>query len=98
MSDDHVLLRIPDRVEVHNHVGGPHAGAIFSLGETAAATLLVRRFGDWLATHVPLAVGGTIRWTKLARSAVTADARMQRPAEDVVAELAAGSVPSGTPR
>jgi hypothetical protein len=42
---------------------------------------------------VPLAVSADISWTKLARSAVTAEARMLRPAAEIDAELTAGTHP-----
>jgi acyl-coenzyme A thioesterase PaaI-like protein len=93
LDSDHVLLRMPDLGLTRNHMGGPHAGAIFTLGETAAATLMVENFSGWFDRVVPLAVSAGISWSKLARSAVTAEARMLRPAEDVEAELAAGTRP-----
>lgn len=93
LDDEHAVLRIPDIEAVHNHVGGPHAGAIFSLGESAAAALLVHHFGAWLDRAVPLAIEGTIRWTRLARSAVTAEATMLRPPADVRDELERGERP-----
>jgi acyl-coenzyme A thioesterase PaaI-like protein len=93
LDDEHALLRLPDLVGSRNHMGGPHAGAIFSLGETAAATLLVRNFEKWLDRLVPLAVSAEISWSKLARSAVTAQARMLRSVAEIEAELAAGTRP-----
>jgi acyl-coenzyme A thioesterase PaaI-like protein len=93
LDREHALLRLPDERSSHNHMGGPHAGAIFTLGETAAAALTVECFGPWLDRFVPLAVSAEISWSKLARSAVTARAQMLRPAADVEAELAAGTRP-----
>jgi len=93
LDRQHALLRQPDLVLARNHMGGPHAGAIFTLGETAAATLMVENFEHWLDRLVPLAVSGEITWSKLARSAVTAEARMLRPAAEIEAELAAGTRP-----
>jgi acyl-coenzyme A thioesterase PaaI-like protein len=93
LDRDHALLRLPDQELARNHMGGPHAGAIFSLGETAAAQLMVANFAGWFDRVVPLAVRATIAWSKLARSAVTAEARMLRPAAEIEAELAAGTRP-----
>jgi acyl-coenzyme A thioesterase PaaI-like protein len=93
---DHALLRLPAADAVANHVGGPHAGAIFTLGESAAAAVMLARYGAWLDRFVPLAVGAQIRWSKLARSAVTALARADgadSAVEHVEAELAAGRRP-----
>jgi acyl-coenzyme A thioesterase PaaI-like protein len=93
LDRDHCLLRLPDLVSSRNHMGGPHAGAIFTLGETAAATLTVQNFSRWFDRVVPLAVNAEISWSKLARSAVTAEARMLRPAAEIEAELVAGTRP-----
>jgi acyl-coenzyme A thioesterase PaaI-like protein len=93
LDRDRAVLRIPDQELARNHMGGPHAGAIFTLGETAAASLMVQNFSGWFDRVAPLAVGAEIRWTKLARSAVTADARMLRPAAEIEAELVAGTRP-----
>ena len=93
---DHALLRLPVADAVANHVGGPHAGAIFTLGEAAAATVMLTRYGAWLDRFVPLAVGAQIRWIKLARSAVTALATADgadAAVDHVEAELAAGRRP-----
>jgi acyl-coenzyme A thioesterase PaaI-like protein len=90
---DHALLRLPAAAAFANHVGGPHAGAIFTLGESAAATLMLRRFGGWLDRTVPLAVGARISWSKLARSSVTALATAEGVTARVEAELAEGRRP-----
>ncbi len=92
-DSEHVLLRLPDLPLARNHMGGPHAGAIFTLGETAAATLMTQNFSRWFDRMVPLAVTAGISWSKLAQSAVTAEARMLRPVAEVEAELVAGTRP-----
>lgn len=93
VDDEHALLRLPAAAGLANHVGGPHAGAIFTLGESAAATLMLRRFGAWLDRAVPLAVSAQIAWSKLARSSVTAHATADGVTERVEAELVAGARP-----
>jgi Domain of unknown function (DUF4442) len=92
-DSEHALLRLPAADGLANHVGGPHAGAIFTLGESAAATLMLQRFSGWLDRAVPLAVGAQISWSKLARSAVTAFASADGVAERVEAELREGRRP-----
>ena len=69
---DRVLLRLPNEVGSRNHMGGPHAGAIFTLGETAAACYMLVRLGHLLDRGVALAVSADIAWSKLARCAVIA--------------------------
>ena len=92
-SAEKAVVSLPDQGEFHNHVGGPHAGAIFTLGETASGTIVLAAFGEQLARAVPLAVSAEIAYRKLAMGAVTATATLGRPAVEVVAELDAGGRP-----
>jgi len=55
LSTDPALLRLDAGPQLHNHVGGPHAAAIFGLGETTAFVVLLHVFGDLVeAGVVPL--------------------------------------------
>ncbi|MFF2522783.1 DUF4442 domain-containing protein [Streptomyces liangshanensis] len=92
-TPERAVVRLPDRPEYHNHVGGPHAGAMFTLGESASGAIVLAAFGDQLHRAVPLAVNATIDYRKLAMGVVTATASLGRPAADVVAELDAGERP-----
>ncbi|MBH1938069.1 DUF4442 domain-containing protein [Streptomyces sp. AV19] len=86
-------LHMPDQPDFHNHVGGPHAGAMFTLAESASGAIVLAAFGDQLSRAVPLAVRAEIGYKKLAMGPVTATATLGRPASDVVAELDAGGRP-----
>jgi acyl-coenzyme A thioesterase PaaI-like protein len=88
-----VVAELPDDPSVHNHVGGPHAGAIFALGETASGAAVMAAFGDQLDRAVPLAVRAEIAYRKLAMGAVSAAARLTRDRAEVVAELDGGGRP-----
>jgi uncharacterized protein (TIGR00369 family) len=73
----------------HNHVGGLHAGAMFTLAETASGAIVMASFEDLVQSGVtPLAATASITYTRLAKGDVTASAELGRPAEDVRAELA----------
>lgn len=87
------IVRLPDAEATHNHVGGPHAGAIFTLGETASGAVVLAGFGHLLDRAVPLAVRADIAYRKLALGPVLATARLGRPVAEVEAELAAGNRP-----
>jgi acyl-coenzyme A thioesterase PaaI-like protein len=87
------VAELPDAEPIHNHVGGPHAGAMFSLGESASGAVVMAAFGDQMHRGVPLAVRAEIAYRKLAMGAVRATARLQRPIADVLAELDAGQRP-----
>ncbi|MEU4474423.1 DUF4442 domain-containing protein [Micromonospora sp. NPDC023888] len=87
------VVRMPDSPATHNHVGGPHAGAIFTLGETASGAVVLAAFGHLLDRAVPLAVGAEIAYRKLAMGPVRATARLGRPALDVIEEFESGRRP-----
>lgn len=87
---DRAVLRMPDREDLHNHVGGPHAGAMFALGESASGAIVIACFMDVLGRATPLAKHAEIDYLKVAHGEVTAEARMTRTKEEVVADLDAG--------
>jgi acyl-coenzyme A thioesterase PaaI-like protein len=71
-------LRLDAGPELHNHIGGPHAAAIFGLGETAAFALLLEVFGDLVeaGTALPLIKSGRIDYSAIATGPLLADARL----------------------
>ncbi|MFC0597905.1 DUF4442 domain-containing protein [Streptomyces palmae] len=92
-SAERAVLRLPDQTEFHNHVAGPHAGAMFTLAESASGAIVLAAFSDQLSRAVPLAVRAEIAYKKFAKGPVTATAELGRPAAEVVAELDAGERP-----
>lgn len=92
-TPERAVVRLPDQPDYHNHVGGPHAGAMFTLAESASGAIVLAAFGDQLSRAVPLAVRAEIGYKKLAMGPVTATAELGRPAAEVVAELDAGQRP-----
>ncbi|MFF4083915.1 DUF4442 domain-containing protein [Streptomyces sp. NPDC001777] len=90
---ERAVVRLPDQAEYHNHVGGPHAGAMFTLAESASGAIVIAAFGDQLSRAVPLAVKAEIGYKKLAKGVVTATATLGRPVAEVVAELDGGKRP-----
>jgi len=87
------VVHLPDRTELHNHVAGPHAAMIFGLGETASGAVALAAFGATADRATPLVVRSEIAYLKLARGALTAEAVLDRPAAEVLAELDAGLRP-----
>ncbi|MFD1657335.1 DUF4442 domain-containing protein [Streptomyces caeni] len=92
-TPEKAVVALPDQSDFHNHVGGPHAGAMFTLGESASGAIVLAAFGEQLSRAVPLAVSAEIAYKKLATGPVTATATLGRPAAEVVAELDAGRRP-----
>ncbi|MFF8595961.1 DUF4442 domain-containing protein [Streptomyces sp. NPDC015220] len=92
-TPERAVLSLPDQEEYRNHVGGPHAGAMFTLGESASGAIVLAAFGDQLSRAVPLPVNAQIAFKKIALGPVKATATLGRPAAEVVAELDAGVRP-----
>ncbi|MEU9321035.1 DUF4442 domain-containing protein [Streptomyces sp. NPDC048295] len=90
---ERAVVRLPDQADYHNHIGGPHAGAMFTLAESASGAIVIAAFGDQMSRAVPLAVKAEIGYKKLAKGVVTATATLGRPVAEVVAELDAGRRP-----
>lgn len=87
VSVEPALLRLDAGPELHNHLGGPHAAAIFGLGETAAFVVLLRVFGDLVEQGaVPLVKSSTIGYSAvvtgplLAQGELTGDEASARAA------------------
>nr|WP_189646546.1 DUF4442 domain-containing protein [Nonomuraea spiralis] len=93
VEDGRAECRLPDRPELHNHVGGPHAGTLFTLAESASGAAVLSRFGDQLSRCVPLPTTATIEFRKVALGEVRAEARVAASREEVVGKLDAGERP-----
>ena len=67
LSTAPALLRLDAGPALHNHLGGPHAAAIFGLGETTAFVVLLELFGDLVeAGAVPLVKKADIAYSAVA--------------------------------
>ncbi|TMR18029.1 DUF4442 domain-containing protein [Nonomuraea turkmeniaca] len=93
VGDGQAVGRLPDRRELHNHVAGPHAGALFTLAESASGAAMLSALGDQLERAVPLATSAAIEYRKLAKGEVSAEARLLVTRDEVVAQLDAGERP-----
>lgn len=87
LSEGRAVLRLADQPAFHNHLGGPHAGAIFTLAESASGAVVIGSFEDLLSRVTPLAASAEIAYTKLQKGPVTAEALLGRPAAEVRREL-----------
>jgi len=98
-----VVLR--DTPEYRNHVGGPHAAAMFAAGESATGAAALSAFGDMMDRAVLLPVTATMDYLAIARGDVTAVAQIDgdiaaaraifddgaRPEIDITCELTDGA-------
>src|SRR3978361_1741365 len=87
MSEGEATAVLPDRPELHNHVGSQHAGALFGVAETASGAAFVGAFAIRMGDVTPLARSAEIAYVKVARGAVEAKARLTMPADEALATL-----------
>src|ERR1700744_4223784 len=93
LSEGESTAVLPDRPELHNHVGSQHAGALFGVAETASGAAFVGAFAARMGDVTPLARSAAIAYSKVARGPIEAKARLTKPAADELATLdAAGRV------
>ena len=90
LTADSAIMKLPDQPAFRNHLGGPHAGAMFTLGESASGALVLANFADRLESVIPLAVSAEIRYQAVAMGEVTAEARMLATQVDVLKSLDEG--------
>ena len=87
VSPDEVVLRLADDQAKHNHIGTLHAGALFSLAESASGLVVMAAVAERLAGVTPLAARAEITYRKVARGDVTATARIEGGVAGVLATL-----------
>jgi acyl-coenzyme A thioesterase PaaI-like protein len=77
VDGEKAVLRLDAGPHLHNHVGGPHAAALFGLGELAAFALLLRALGPEVRSGgVPFIKSGSIEYQALVTEPVVATARI----------------------
>lgn len=82
------IAALVQRHEVSNHIGSMHAGALFTLGETASGAAMSGAFATQLMNVRPIAFGASIAYVKVAKSEVIAQAVVGTPADELLATLA----------
>jgi uncharacterized protein (TIGR00369 family) len=87
MAEGTATAVLPDKPELHNHVGSQHAGALFGVAETASGAAFVGAFAIRMGDVTPLARSAEIAYVKVARGAVEARARLTMPADEALAKL-----------
>jgi uncharacterized protein (TIGR00369 family) len=87
VADGQAVVRLPERQELTNHVGSQHAGALFTVAETASGAAFVGAFAERLGEVTPLARSAEISYEKIAKGPVEASARLAVPAAEALATL-----------
>lgn len=80
-------VTLPERAELTNHVGSQHAGALFTVAETASGAAFVGAFAERLGDVTPLARSAEISYTKIAKGPIEASAKLGIPADEALATL-----------
>src|SRR3954447_7478874 len=93
ISPQRAVVRLPDRADLHNHVGGPHAGVMFALGETASGAVVLANFMDLMDRVTPLAAAADISYLAVAKGDVTATATIDADRDQILAQLSEGKTP-----
>lgn len=87
VSEGESVVRLPDRPELGNHVGSQHAGALFTVAETASGAAFVGAFAERLGDVTPLARSADIVYEKIAKGQIEAHAKLGVPAAEALATL-----------
>lgn len=93
LSESRAVMRLPDNPDHHNHIHGPHAGAMFTLAEMASGAVVFNALGDRLKLALPLVVRAEIDYRAVAKGTVLAEAGLGEEWQRAVAELDGGKRP-----
>jgi acyl-coenzyme A thioesterase PaaI-like protein len=90
ISAERVSLEVEAPQSLHNHLGGPHAAALYGLAEIAAVGVTLARFGDLVIKNnvVPVVKAAEIRYVRVARGRLTATAEFAGDEEETRASVA----------
>ena len=81
-------VSMPDDPKLHNHLGTQHAGALFTLAETASGAAMAGGFAELILGLRPVAKESRIQYQKLARGATRAEGRVPGDLAALKAQLA----------
>src|SRR5215213_3939222 len=87
VGEGEATVRLPERQELTNHVGSQHAGALFTVAETASGAAFVGAFAERLGEVTPLARSAEISYVKIAQGPIDAAATLAIDREDALATL-----------
>src|ERR1700743_4031320 len=87
MSEGEATAVLPDRPELHNHVGSQHAGALFGVAETASGAAFVGAFAARMGDVTPLARSAEIAYAKVARGPIEARATLGMPGAEALGKV-----------
>ena len=87
MAEGEAVALLPEREELKNHVGSQHAGALFTVAETASGAAFVGAFAERMGEITPLARAAEIVYEKIAKGPIEAAATLGMPKDEALATL-----------
>jgi uncharacterized protein (TIGR00369 family) len=87
LAEGEATAVLPERDELKNHVGSQHAGALFSVAETASGAAFVGAFAERMGEVTPLARKAEIAYEKIAKGPIEARATLGMPRDEALATL-----------
>ena len=87
VAEGEAVVVLPERDELTNHVGSQHAGALFTVAETASGAAFVGAFAPRLGEVTPLARSAEISYVKVAKGPIEARAKLGVDPADALATL-----------
>ena len=76
VAEGEALVVLPEGHELTNHVGSQHAGALFTVAETASGAAFVGAFAERMGDVTPLARSAEISYEKIAKGPIEASAKL----------------------
>lgn len=93
VSPERAVVTLRDNPAFRNHVGGPHAAAMFAAAESATGAAAIAAFGDMLDRAVLLPTTVTMDYLAIARGDVTATAHIEADIDQARAAFDSGQRP-----
>jgi uncharacterized protein (TIGR00369 family) len=87
VAEGEAIAILPARDELKNHVGSQHAGALFTVAETASGAAFVGAFAERMGDVTPLARSADIAYEKIAKGPIAAAAVLGMPKDEALATL-----------
>lgn len=87
VAEGAATARLPESPELTNHVGSQHAGALFTVAETASGAAFVGAFAERMGDVTPLARSAEISYEKIAKGPIEAAATLGVDAAEALARL-----------
>ncbi|SDG00500.1 DUF4442 domain-containing protein [Sulfitobacter delicatus] len=87
IGDGTASAELVQRHETSNHIGTQHAGAMFTLGESASGAAMAGAIAPVIMDMRPVAAMGQIAFKRIAEGTLTAHAQTSRPGAELLIAL-----------